>query len=135
MCSDQAVALSMVQGWEAPRIAKRDQRTLPREEIYAQGLGGSPQLPYTREIIDLPPQLWFQQGRPDEVGGAVAAHLEVGEEAVDDVGLGGEDVDGVHLGVRFAAVFYALDGSDVVIEDVIFLDGVVYELLGGAVDD
>ena len=49
--------------------------------------------------------------------------------------LGGEDVDGVHVALCLAAVLEALDVGDVGVEDVIFLDDVVYELLGVFVDD
>jgi len=46
---------------------------------------------------------------PEEKGSPVALALEVGHETVEDVGLGGQDVDGIHGRVHLATVLDALD--------------------------
>lgn len=46
---------------------------------------------------------------PDNEPSPVAAASEVGEEAFDNVRLGGENVDGVHVRVHLPPVLDALD--------------------------
>jgi hypothetical protein len=76
-----------------------------------------------------------QQCSPDEKHASVTPCLELSHDAVDDVRLRGEDVDGVHVALRLAAILYLLDVCDVGIEDVVFLDDIVYELLRVFVED
>jgi hypothetical protein len=90
---------------------------------------------------------------PDDEPPPVAAALKIGEEAVDDVGLWREDVDCVHVRVQLPALLDALDiwaplaltglpraeegghTGDIMVEDVIFAEGAVDDLLGCFVDD
>lgn len=76
-----------------------------------------------------------EQRGPHEEEAAVSAHVELGHDAVDNVRLRGEDVDGVHVALGLAALLEALDVGDVGVEDVVLLDDVVEELLGLGVDD
>lgn len=158
---DERIALAVVQYRKAPGVAEGDEVRLSGEEVDEEGLCGGAHLAHAGEVINLAAQLGLDQAGPDEVGGAVSPLLKVGEEAVDDVGFGGEEVYGVHLGVGLAAVLDALDGwggwsaegaggsgsdraakelggaptGDVIIENVIFLDGIVDDSFGCAVDD
>ena len=52
---------------------------------------------------------WRPTGRPDEEKAPVAALLKLSHEAVDNVGLGSDNVQGVHVGLGSAAVLEALN--------------------------
>lgn len=155
---DDRIARWVVEHREAPRVVESDEVGFPREEVDEEGLEAGALLAGAGEVVDLAAERGVKQTGPHEEVAAVAAHLEVGEEALDGKGLGGEDVDGVHLGVGIAAVFDALDSyggrggvsssgwreaggavggltGDVVVEDVIFFDSIVDDLLGAGVDD
>ena len=76
-----------------------------------------------------------QQRGPHEEQATVSAHVELSHDAVDNVRLRGEDVDGVHVALGLAAVLEALDVGDVGVEDVILLDDIVDQLLRVLVDN
>jgi hypothetical protein len=67
------------------------------------------QLADIREIVEASSQPRFQQIRPDQVSSSVAPALEVGQEAVDNVRFGAEEIDGIHFGIGFSTVFDFLD--------------------------
>lgn len=157
---NEAVARRVVEHREAPRIAENNEMGLAGVKVTKERLGTGSQLADAREVVDAPSQIRFEKVRPDQEGPAVATDFKVGEEAVDNVRVGGQDIDGVHLGVRFAALLDALDRcvagggrlagwggvvqlrslgreqrtGNVVVENVIFLDGVVDDLLGVFID-
>lgn len=79
-------------------------------KVAEERLGAGSQLAHGGKVVNAPAQARLQQVCPDEVCPAVASDLKVGEEAVDNVGIGGQDVDNIHLGVRFAPLLDALDG-------------------------
>ena len=92
---------------------------------------------------------------PYQEGALVAPALKVCHEAVNDVRLRGEEVDGIGVGLRLAAVLDALDvcgvlalgprgrasevgggrTGDVGVEDVILLDDIVDEAAAVVVGD
>jgi hypothetical protein len=87
---------------------------------------------------------------PDQEEPPVSSLLEFGHDAVDDVRLGCEDVDCVHVPLSRPPLLEALDvwagqnrgltgqwaqrTRNVEVEDIIFLDDIVYQLLAVLVD-
>ena len=109
MRGHQRITLAVVQGREAPGVAKRYQVRLARVEVDEEGLGTEAHLAHAGELVNFATELSLDQARPDNVGGAVSSDLKVGEEAVDDIRFGGENVYGVHLGVMLATILDTLD--------------------------
>lgn len=120
---------------EAPGIAKDYQIGLSGKEVNKERLGARSHLSGRRMVVDSASEAWIQQVGPDEESLAISSLLEIGEQAVDNVRLGGEQVDGVHVMVRFAPFFDSFDGGNVMVENVVFLDSIVDKPLGAFIED
>lgn len=109
MLRDNRVAGWVKQHRKAPRIAEGKEVGLSGIKVDEERLPAPTMLASTREVVDLAPELGIEQTRPHQVVAAISVHLEVGQKTVDALWLGGQDVYGVHIGVRFAALLDALD--------------------------
>ncbi len=109
MLGDKVVARRVVEHGEAPWVTEDDEMRLARVKVTEERLGAGSKLAHGGKVVNAPSQARLEQVSPDEIGPAIPSDLKVGEEAVDNVGIGGQDVDGIHLGVRFAPFLDALD--------------------------
>lgn len=135
MAHDEAVAFWVEEGREAPGVLEGDQVRLLRVVVEMDGAEGPDLLAGHLRAVDALLQRRGQQRGPHEKQTSVATHVKLGHDAVDDVWLRGEDVDGVHVALGLATVLETLDVGDVGVEDIIFLDDVINQLLGFFVDD
>ena len=106
---DKRVARRMVKHREAPRIPECDEVRLSGVKVNKQCLGRRPKLSYARELVDFPALASFQQAGPDQEASSISSLLKVGEQAVDDVRFGREEINGIHVGIRLASIFDLFD--------------------------
>lgn len=132
---NEVVAFWVEESWKAPWVLEGDEMGFLGVVIEVHCAEGPDLLARHCRAVDALFEGRWQQCCPDQEEAAVSPYVELGHDAVDNVWLGGEDVNGVHVALRLATVLEALDVGDVGVEDVIFLDDVVYELLGVFVDD
>ncbi len=132
---DQIVAVWVEECWEAPWVLESDKVRFLGVVVEMHRPECPDLLACHLRAVDALLQWRGEQRRPHQKEASVPPCVELGHQAVYNVGLGGDDVYGIHVALRLASLFEALDVGDVGVEDIIFLDHVVYELLGVLVDD
>jgi hypothetical protein len=132
---DLVVALWVEQYGKTPGVLESDQVGFLRVIVQVDCPECPDLLARHLRTVDALLQRRWEQRRPHQKHASVSPCLELSHDAVDDVRFGREDVDGVHVALRLAAVLDLLDVGDVGVEDVVFLDDVVYELLRVLVED
>lgn len=132
---NKIVAFWVEENWEAPRVLEGDKVRFLGVVVEMYGSECSNLFACHLRAVYALFQRRRQQRCPYEEETAVPSHVEFGHDAVNDVWLRGENVDGVHVPLCLASLLQALNVRDVRVEDVIFLDNIVYELFGFFVDD
>lgn len=111
MVTDQIIAPGVKENGETPGIAKGDQVGFFGKIVNGQGLeaGTTHLLLRLSRRSQASMQLRIQQARPDQEAPFVPPPLKIGHETVDNMGLRGEKVDGVHGWIHVALLLNVLD--------------------------